>query len=147
MDTKKIEQIISLFEDSKVASMELEIEDIKIKLKKYSDGNNIPQPQIINVPTSVNTVTPEVAPVIKETKAIKSPLVGTFYGAPSPDAKPFVSAGAKVNKGDVVCIVEAMKVMNEIKADQSGVISEICVQDGDMVQFDQAIFLIGENND
>ncbi len=147
MDTKKIEQIITLFEGSKVASMELEIEDIKIKLKKHNEGSIIAQPQMMPAPTLVSAPVETRNEVVKEMKAIKSPLVGTFYASPSPDSSAFVSVGSQVNKGDVVCIVEAMKVMNEIKADQSGVVKEICVQDGDMVQFDQPIFLIGDAND
>ena len=75
-------------------------------------------------------------------KEIKSPMVGTFYGAPNPGADTFVKVGDSVKEGDVLCIIEAMKMMNQIEADKSGIISDILVEDGDPVEFDQALFLI-----
>ena len=78
-------------------------------------------------------------------ETIDSPMVGTFYRGPSPDSKPFVEKGQKVNKGDTVCILEAMKMMNQFEADVSGVIKSIRVQNGDPVEFDQIIFVIDQN--
>lgn len=75
-------------------------------------------------------------------KQIKAPIVGTFYAAPSPDSKPFVSVGDRVKKGDVIFIIESMKVMNEVQSDYDGVIKEICAQSGDPVEFDQTIMII-----
>ena len=71
---------------------------------------------------------------------VKAPIVGVFYAAPSPDAEPFVKVGDTVKKGDLICIIEAMKFMNEITAEQDGTISEICVKNGDLVEFGQVIF-------
>lgn len=150
MDTKKIKQIIELFEDSSVASMDLEIDDIKIKLEKQTTTvvNAAPQLQTVAVaPTieAVDTVKEDSAKVVEANKDyVKSPLVGTFYASATQGGKPFVEVGSKVNEGDVICIIEAMKVMNEIKAHRSGTISEIKVKDGDMVQFDEELIAIGE---
>lgn len=150
MDTKKIKQIIELFEDSSVASMDLEIDDIKIKLEKQSTTvvNAAPQVQTIAVAPTVETVEAvkeDSAKVVEANKDyVKSPLVGTFYASASQGGKPFVEVGSKVNEGDVICIIEAMKVMNEIKAHRSGTVSEIKVKDGDMVQFDEELIAIGE---
>ncbi len=96
-------------------------------------------------PTSTVTFENTTAPtqsVSQNDITIKSPMVGVFYQAPSPDASPYVSVGQSVNKGDVVCIVEAMKLMNEVVATQSGVIDEILVSNGDVVEFDQPLFKI-----
>lgn len=150
MDTKKIKQIIELFEDSSVASMDLEIDDIKIKLEKQSTTvvNAAPQVQAVAVAPKVETVEAvkeDSAKVVEANKDyVKSPLVGTFYASASQGGKPFVEVGSKVNEGDVICIIEAMKVMNEIKAHRSGTVSEIKVKDGDMVQFDEELIAIGE---
>merc|ERR1712185_105982 len=75
--------------------------------------------------------------------AVRSPMVGTFYQSPSPDAAAFVTVGQTINKGDVVCIVEAMKMMNQIEADQSGTVEAILVKDGEPVEFDQPLIIIG----
>lgn len=150
MDTKKIKQIIELFEDSSVASMDLEIDDIKIKLEKQSTTvvNAAPQVQTVAVAPTIETVEAvkeDNAKVVEVNKDyVKSPLVGTFYASASQGGKPFVEVGSKVNEGDVICIIEAMKVMNEIKAHRSGTVSEIKVKDGDMVQFDEELIAIGE---
>lgn len=140
MDTGKIKEIISIFEQSTLSTMELEGDDLKIKLSKDGAGS----------PLSVERVEqPQSKPVehaaeIAEGDAVRSPLVGTFYAAASENAKPFVEIGQTVKQGDILCIIEAMKVMNEIHAPRSGVIREILVQDGAMVQFDEELMIIGE---
>lgn len=150
MDTKKIKQIIELFEDSSVASMDLEIDDIKIKLEKQTTTvvNAAPQLQAVAVAPTIETVEAvkeDSAKIVEANKDyVKSPLVGTFYASATQGGKPFVEVGSKVNEGDVICIIEAMKVMNEIKAHRSGTVSEIKVKDGDMVQFDEELIAIGE---
>ena len=140
MDTGKIKEIISIFEQSTLSTMELEGDDLKIKLSKDGAGS----------PLSVERVEqPQPKPVehaaeIAEGDAVRSPLVGTFYAAASENAKPVVEIGQTVKQGDILCIIEAMKVMNEIHAPRSGVIREILVQDGAMVQFDEELMIIGE---
>lgn len=96
-----------------------------------------PAPVVTNSSTSTTAETTEVAG-----EEIKSPMVGTFYGSPSPDAAAYVKAGQEVKKGDVLCIIEAMKIMNKIEAEKSGKIVEILAKDGDPVQFDQPLFII-----
>ena len=140
MDTGKIKEIISIFEQSTLSTMELEGDDLKIKLSKDGAGS----------PLSVERVEqPQPKPVehaaeIAEGDAVRSPLVGTFYAAASENAKTFVEIGQTVRLGYILCIIEAMKVMNEIHAPRSGVIREILVQDGAMVQFDEELMIIGE---
>ncbi len=84
----------------------------------------------------------EVALAVPRGKAVKSPMVGVFYAKPAPDEKPFVTVGSRVEKGDVLCIIEAMKLMNEITADLEGEITEVCVSDGDIVEFGQPLFYL-----
>lgn len=137
MDTEKIRQILEIFEQSKVSFMDLEVGDLKIKLEKKE------------LPVSVQEKA--FNPVETEKKVneqtINSPLVGTFYESVKPGEKPFVQIGQRIKKGDVLCIIEAMKSMNEIRANQEGVIQDILIQDGDMVEFDQPLFVIGDSYD
>ena len=125
----------------------------KIKLKKKSEVKvvaaepiEVPAaPMVIPAapaaPTAPAAPAAEAAPVA-EGKEIKSPMVGVFYAAASPDSDPYVQVGQAVKKGDTLCIIEAMKLMNEINAEESGVITEICVKNGDLVQFGQPLFKI-----
>ncbi|TFH61472.1 MAG: acetyl-CoA carboxylase biotin carboxyl carrier protein [Gemmatimonadales bacterium] len=90
-------------------------------------------------------LTPESVPVAPTLKEIKSPMVGTFYGAPEPGAQPYVTPGQRVTSGQTVCIVEAMKIMNEIEAELSGVVREICVEDAQPVEYGQVLFRVDPN--
>ena len=136
MDLNNITKIIEIFENSKVEDLELESKDFKIKLSKkiISETSN----KIINDEDSVKN---------EKYIEIKSPIVGTYYCANSPTSKPFVNVGEKIKAGDTICIIEAMKVLNEIKSDVSGTVKEILVKDGELVQFDQVLILVGDNND
>lgn len=145
MDIKKIEQILQLFEKSSVATMELEVDEIKIKLGKTS-SLSYTQPTV-SVMSPVATVnTPVVEEVKEEAKGtwVKAPLVGTYYASSSPESAPYISVGSKVSKGDTLCLIEAMKVMNEIKAPCDGVIVDIVASNSMMVAYDQPLVLIGE---
>lgn len=142
MDTTKIKQIIALFEESSVAKMDLEIDDIKISLEK-------PKAEVSYVqaaPVAAAAITAPSLEVQKESQvvgeAIKSPLVGTYYAALAEGEDTFVSVGKKVKQGDTLCIIEAMKVMNEIKAEKDGTIVDISVKNGDMIQFDDVLMYI-----
>lgn len=147
MDTKKIKQIINLFEESAIASMDLEVDDIKIKLEK-NHQNVVSAPIQMSAPVvaapQVEAVASTPAPLEDVKDYLKSPLVGTFYSSSTQGGKPFVEVGSKVNEGDVVCIIEAMKVMNEVKAHRSGVVVEVKAKDGEMVQFDEELIAIGD---
>lgn len=140
MNFKDIQSLIKGFEQSNLTHLELETEAIKLKLNKEVTVNKATVVEHI-VPLQ-ETKKNEEAPVIKKGEAVRSPLVGTFYSAPSPQDAPFVSVGQKVQAGDTVCIIEAMKIMNEITAPTSGTIETIDVKNGDVVSFDQVLFTI-----
>lgn len=137
MDIKSLEKIFELFDKSQASEFELEMEDFRIKLKRETEFN-----QVVVKETHQNIVYDE--PVISSGNWVKAPLVGTFYTKANPDAKPYITVGQSVKKGQVLCLIEAMKVMNEIKADCNGVIKEIKGVDGKMVEFNQDIILIEE---
>jgi acetyl-CoA carboxylase biotin carboxyl carrier protein len=150
MDYKAIEQLMKAMDETNLTHLEIEEEGIKIKMKK--------EKEIVAVSTIEQKVQPaaEVTPSkavegaeapspkeeAKEGALVHSPIVGTFYNAPSPGAKPFVSLGDKVKKGDTLCIIEAMKLMNEIEADIDGEIVEILVGNEEMVEYNQPLFRI-----
>ena len=150
----QIKQLIEILENSNLAVMEITDENNgSIRLEKpqaapvntfaLNTGSVPVMPTATEAVAQPAPVAQAVAPATQDTGAsIKSPMVGVFYAAPSPDSEPFVTVGKKVNKGDVVCIVEAMKFMNEITAEQSGTISEICVNNGDIVEYGQTLFKI-----
>lgn len=134
-----------------LAVFKMEREGFKITLKTAdADGTTQvftsgPAPTAAPAPSAAPVAaTPAAAPVkdVSNLKEIKSPMVGTFYASPSPDAPPFVSAGQAVTPDTVVCIIEAMKVMNEIKAEVAGTVAEICAENGKPVQFGQALFRV-----
>ena len=140
MDIKKIKKIIELFEDTTLNELSLEVDDIKIGMKK-DRGQYIQE-----IPMNTKTIIKEEVIEEKENLGnwVKAPFVGTFYEAPSQTSEPFIKIGQIVNVGDTLCILEAMKVMNEIKASHSGVVLDIKVKDGNMVEFGEEMILIGE---
>ena len=150
MDLRKIKKLIELLEESGIAEIEVKEGEESIKLSRASQ---VQQPamniQNFDIPSQVNQ-TPESPAKVQENKidpisdgdTIDSPMVGTFYRAASPDSKVFVEKGQKVNKGDTVCILEAMKMMNQVTAEQSGTIVEILVEDAEPVEFGQPLFII-----
>ena len=151
MDLKKIKKLIELLEESGIAEIEVKEGEESIKLSRASQ---VQQQPIIN--TQTYDVPPVREPVIQtpakqedikpdpvaDGDTIDSPMVGTFYRAASPDSKAFVEKGQKVNKGDTVCILEAMKMMNQVTAEQAGTIVEILVEDSEPVEFGQPLFII-----
>ncbi|NLP29358.1 MAG: acetyl-CoA carboxylase biotin carboxyl carrier protein [Clostridia bacterium] len=156
MDLNLVREIVYMMENSKLSSMEIEFKDLRIKMEKNIGEreetivvNNIPteskkHESPVSKETEVGTdLTPEMEEVDgSEYTIIKAPMVGTFYPAPSPDSEPFVTVGKAVKKGDVVCIIEAMKLMNEIECEGNGTVAEILVNEGDMVEYGQPLFKI-----
>ena len=145
MDIEKINSIVELFKNSGLDEMTLELKDFKINLK--NNKVEYVAKEVVNViekssPVKVEKVEEQVNDVKGEW--IKAPFVGTFYAAPSANEAPYVKVGQKINKGDVICILEAMKVMNEIKSNKSGTVLEIKAQNGNMVEFDEELILIGD---
>lgn len=155
MNTKEIKELLELMSEHKLAEIEIEKGDVKVKLKKMSDGrisveSGLPQ-TVVSLPPSISMQNP-AAPVSAAVEGspsedlgvtiIKSPMVGTFYSAPAPDQPPYATVGQTVSEGSVLCIIEAMKLMNEIKADLGGTITEILVKNGQTVEYDQPIMKI-----
>lgn len=137
MELKKIQEIISLFEKSDITVLELEENKKRIRLEKGTTS-------LTQITTTKEEVSkPAGKEIVINGVEVKSPLVGTFYSASSEGGKPFVSVGDKVNKGDVLCIVEAMKTMNEIRADQTGIVQEVLIENGALVEFDQVLMVLG----
>lgn len=150
MDLKDIKAIIDLMKKNSVSEFELEKQDFKIRLKRGTNGGGgnsmaddpplvayVPAPAL---PAAAAAAAP--APPASNEVDIKSPMIGTFYRAPSPESAPYVEAGTEVNPETVVCIIEAMKVMNEIKAEAKGVITQVLLDNAKPVEFGQPLFKI-----
>jgi len=152
MDIRKVKKLIEMLENSNLEEIEIQEGEESVRLVK-SNGNisNISSAQSIAVPQTSTAVTPEeenqseeVNLESEEGNFITSPMVGTFYASASPGAKPFINVGDLVAEGDVVCIVEAMKMMNEIKSEFSGKVVSIKVENSEPVEYGQALFEIAE---
>ena len=152
VDLKDIKAIIDLMRKNSVTEFELEKDDFKIRLKRGSNGGSPATtsddpPVMTYAPApaapgpAAAAATPPPVPASNEVE-IKSPMIGTFYRAPSPESAPYVEVGVEVNPETVVCIIEAMKVMNEIKAEAKGVITQVMVENAKPVEFGQPLFKI-----
>lgn len=145
MDLRKIKTLIELVENSGIAELEIKEGEEFVRISRTSSAVQhvyaAPQ-QAAPAPVAAAVAVP-AAPAAPEGHVVKSPMVGSFYRSPSPGAKPFVDIGQTVAAGDTLCIIEAMKLLNEIEADQSGVIKAILVESGQAVEFGQPLFIIG----
>ncbi|MBE8727281.1 acetyl-CoA carboxylase biotin carboxyl carrier protein [Flavobacterium hungaricum] len=159
MDLKEIQNLIKFVANSGVAEVKLEMDDVKITIRTTLETNvteatyvqqlpaqqALPQAVVpqVTAPTVVN-VTPEAPAATNDSKyvTIKSPIIGTFYRKPSPDKPVFTEVGSTIAKGDVLCVIEAMKLFNEIESEVSGKIVKILVDDMSPVEFDQPLFLV-----
>lgn len=149
MDIRKVKKLIELLEESNVQEIEIKEGEESVRISRGGS----PAPMIAAAaPVAAAPVAAPAAPVAAASPAeqapafnghaVRSPMVGTFYKSPSPETAAFVTVGQSINKGDVVCIVEAMKMMNQIEADESGIVEAILVQDGEPVEFDQPLIVI-----
>jgi acetyl-CoA carboxylase biotin carboxyl carrier protein len=154
VDLKDIKAIIDLMKKNSVTEFELEKQDFKIRLKRGTNGGAtlaIPDDASASLYAATPAILPSTAsiaptPSLLDTELeIKSPMIGTFYRAPSPEAGPYVEMGAEVNPDTVVCIIEAMKVMNEIKAEAKGVITQVLIENAKPVEFGQPLFKLRPN--
>lgn len=148
-ETDYIEKLAKIIADNELTEISLEDGEQAITIRK-----DLPEVTVASAPVAVAPTTPVAAPAsapvqsapVAESahkgKAITSPMVGTFYSAPSPDADAFVEVGKSISQGDVVCIVEAMKLMNEIESEHSGTVTEICVKDGQPVEYGQILMYV-----
>jgi acetyl-CoA carboxylase biotin carboxyl carrier protein len=150
MDLRKLKTLIELVENSGIAELELTEGEEHVRISRSSSVAAPVQqyyaaaPQAAPAPAAapVAAATP-AAPAVPEGHVVKSPMVGSFYRSPSPGSKSFVDVGQNVNEGDTLCIIEAMKLLNEIESDKSGVIKAILVENGQAVEFGQPLFIIG----
>ena len=145
-DIEYIEKLAKVLSDASLTEISLEDGEQAITIRKdLISGTPVvaaAAPAAVSAPAPQAALAPAVKEEVKKGKPLTSPMVGTFYKSPSPDAKPFVEVGQSVKQGDVVCIVEAMKLMNEIESEFSGTITEICVEDGQPVEFGQVLMYI-----
>ena len=152
MDLRKLKTLIDLVQNSGISELEISEGEEKIRIAKHF--TTAPANTMVNMPVMAATPAPvavapaptsaaEAIPAQVEGYVMKAPMVGTFYRASSPDAAPFVEVGQTVKEGDTLCVIEAMKLMNEIEADVSGVIKAIQVENGQAVEYGQPMFVIG----
>ena len=146
MDLRKIKKLMELLEESGLSEIEVKEGEESIKLSRISGIQ--PQENVVNVATSQASSkldkddAKDVEKDIPDGDVITSPMVGTFYRSASPDSKPFVEKGQKINKGETLCILEAMKMMNQVSAETGGTIIDILVDDAEPVEFGQPLFII-----
>jgi acetyl-CoA carboxylase biotin carboxyl carrier protein len=155
IDIRKLKELVRLMTSSDLTELDLRDKDEQVTIRRAT-----PQaaPQVVHAAPVVHQMVPAAAPAAVPAAvpaaapaapaadeglvAIESPMVGTFYGSPSPDKPPFIAVGAQVNANTVVCLVEAMKIFNEIKAERSGTVAKVLVQSGQAVEFGQPLFMI-----
>ena len=155
MDIRKVKKLIELLEESGIDELEIHEGEESVRISRYSKNAPVaPAPMMFAPPPAAAATAPApvaAEPTVSEPAApppqsndhqVRSPMVGTYYSAPSPDAPDFAKVGQQVREGDVLCIVEAMKMMNQIKADTSGTIKAILVENGQPVEYDQPLFTI-----
>ncbi|ANI81042.1 acetyl-CoA carboxylase biotin carboxyl carrier protein [Kosakonia oryzae] len=153
MDIRKIKKLIELVEESGISELEISEGEESVRISRSTPNVGYPMMQQAYAAPVAQPLAAAVAPAATATEApaaaaeisghiVRSPMVGTFYRTPSPDAKAFIEIGQKVNVGDTLCIVEAMKMMNQIEADKAGVVKAILVESGQPVEFDEPLVVI-----
>jgi acetyl-CoA carboxylase biotin carboxyl carrier protein len=150
MDLRKLKKLIDLVEESGISELELTEGEEKVRISRALMHSSAPVTHYVSAPQQQPSAAPLVAPAVapvtpaaEEGQIVKSPMVGTFYRASSPDAKSFVDIGSSVSSGDTLCIIEAMKLLNEIESEYSGVVKKIFVENGQPVEYGEPLFLIG----
>jgi len=153
MDLRKLKTLIDLVSESNISELEITEADGKVRIVKADPAAAAPHhytmapmmhPQAIAAaaPVALAAVAAPAEPAVPAGHAVKSPMVGTFYRSASPGAKPFVEVGSPIKEGEPICIIEAMKIMNEIEADKSGTVTQILCENGQAVEFGQPLFII-----
>jgi acetyl-CoA carboxylase biotin carboxyl carrier protein len=149
MDLRKLKTLIDLVENSGIAELEISEGEERVRITRSGPSAMQPvyaAPQPVAAPVAAAPAEAPPAEAVEpaaEGHVVKSPMVGTFYRSASPGAKPFVDVGQNVNAGDTLCIVEAMKLLNEIESDKAGIVKAILVENGQPVEFGQPLFIIG----
>ncbi|CDG55488.1 acetyl-CoA carboxylase biotin carboxyl carrier protein [Halomonas sp. ATBC28] len=157
MDIRKVKKLIELLEESNISEIEIQEGEESVRISRHPNGASwqpqpmpqyaqqpgyAPAPPAAGAPASAPAAEAEPQGASYRGEAVNSPMVGTFYRSPAPGAKSFVEVGDSVKQGDTVCIIEAMKMMNQIEADRDGVVEAILVEDGEPVEFDQPMIVI-----
>jgi acetyl-CoA carboxylase biotin carboxyl carrier protein len=152
MDIRKVKKLIELLEESGIAEIEISEGEESVRISRYPQGQAHapfvhyaapPPAPAAPAPVAAPVAAPAAAPVpAKADHTVTAPMVGTFYAAATPGAKPFVDIGSEVNVGDTLCIIEAMKMMNQIESDKAGRVTAVLVKNGDPVEFGQPLFII-----
>ena len=147
---EEIKELLAAFDGSKATALDIQMgedEFISIRQKSAKAAVAVPAAAVNETPAVEVQVSNEpAAPVMTEVKTegtpVESPMVGVFYSAPSPDSEPYVTVGSEVNKGDVICLIEVRKLRNEVTAEKNGVIAGVCVENGQVVEYGQPLFVI-----
>ena len=155
MDIKKIKSLTALLDESNLSAIEIKEGDNTIRLERtapastviHSQGGYMPSQPVLSYPVDTNidfsTEQKKDSPIdFNNVKEFKAPIIGVYYSSPTPDSPPFIKKGDKIKKGDIVCIIEAMKVLNEIPADRDGEVIDICVDNGAVVEYGQVLYKI-----
>jgi len=152
MDIRKVKKLIELLEESGIAELEIREGEETVRISRHGTGTTIvsgaammqpmAMPAAAPAPAAPAAAAPAAAPAQPSGHAVTSPIVGTFYRSSSPTAKSFVEVGSSVKEGDTLCIIEAMKIMNQIEADKAGTIKAVLVENGEPVEFGQPLFII-----
>jgi len=149
MDLRKLKTLIDLVSESNVSELEITEAEGKVRIVKGPVGGPmvmaapvVAAPLAVPVASAPAAASPAAEPAAETGHLVKSPMVGTYYSASSPDAKPFVQVGSVVKQGETICIIEAMKILNEIEADHSGTVTKIMVDNGQAVEYGQPMFVI-----
>jgi acetyl-CoA carboxylase biotin carboxyl carrier protein len=157
MDIRKVKKLIELLEESGIAEIEISEGEESVRISRYPTGAAAQAPVVHYAPAPAAAPAPQAAPAAaapaaaapaaapvaaKNDHTVTAPMVGTFYASAAPGAKPFVDIGSEVNVGDTLCIIEAMKMMNQIESDKSGRVTAVLVKNGDPVEFGQPLFII-----
>ena len=151
MDIRKVKKLIELLDESGIAEIEITEGEESVRISRYAPGAAVTAAPVAAAPVAAPAApapAPAAAPVPEVAEddgfEVTAPMVGTFYAASSPGAAPYIQVGDRINEGDTLCIIEAMKMMNQIEADVSGVVKSIRIQNGEPVEFGQVLFVIDQ---
>lgn len=146
MDIRKVKKLIELLDESGLAEIEIKQGDDSVRISRYAQGAPLTVSSPASAPAPIDAP-PDASPGPEdEGMAVTAPMVGTFYAAPSPGASPYVQVGDRVSAGDTLCIIEAMKMMNQIEADVGGVVKSIRIQNGEPVEYGQTLMVIDQRS-
>jgi len=151
MDIRKVKKLIELLDDSGIAEIEITEGEESVRISRYSAHAPVAPAPVVAAAPAAAAPAPAAAPAAAPVEAVEedgfevtAPMVGTYYAASSPGAAPYIQVGDRINEGDTLCIIEAMKMMNQIEADVSGVVKSIRIQNGEPVEFGQVLFVIDQ---